>query len=106
MATYSTGVTATFGSTTFAEVTDLAWSYGGALPKGRDAAWTDEIGSVTLTCLGSAGVTTANYGLRNDLAIAGGGAGLTCKAVYIGLGVAPELNGVTRYTVTFKILDG
>ena len=106
MATYSTGVTATFGSTTFAEVTDLAWSYGGALPKGRDAVWTDEIGSVTLTCLGSAGVTTANYGLRNDLAIAGGGAGLTCKAVYIGLGVAPELNGVTRYTVTFKILDG
>lgn len=106
MATYSTGITATFGSTTFAEVTDLAWSYGGALPKGRGAAWTDEIGSVTLTCLGSAGVTTANYGLRNDLAIAGGGAGLTCKAVYIGLGVAPELNGVTRYTVTFKILDG
>lgn len=106
MATYSTGVTATFGSTTFAEVTDLAWSYGGALPKGRDAVWTDELGSVTLTCLGSAGIATANYGLRNDLTISGGGAGLTCKAVYIGLGVAPELNGVTRYTVTFKILDG
>lgn len=106
MATYSTGITATFGSTTFAEVTDLAWSYGGALPKGRSVAWTDEVGSVTLTCLGSAGVTTSNYGQRNDLTISGGGSNLTSKAVYIGLGVAPELNGITRYTVTFKILDG
>lgn len=106
MATYSTGITATFGSTTFAEVTDLAWTYGGALPKGRSVVWTDEAGSVTLTCLGATGITTASYGLRNDLTISGGGANLTCKAVYIGLGVAPELNGVTRYTVTFKILDG
>lgn len=106
MATYSTGITATFGSTTFAEVTDLAWTYGGALPKGRSVVWTDEAGSVTLTCLGATGITTASYGLRNDLTISGGGASLTCKAVYVGLGVAPELNGVTRYTVTFKILDG
>lgn len=106
MATYSTGITATFGVETFAEVTDLAWTYGGSLPKGRDATWTDELGSVTLSCLGSTGMTTANYGARNDLTISGGGANLTCKAVYVGLGVAPELNGVTRYTVTFKILDG
>jgi hypothetical protein len=106
VATYSTGVTATFGSTTFAEVTDLAWSYCGAPPKGRSVVWTDDAGSVTLTCLGSAGMSTANYGLRNDLTISGGGAGLTCKAVYIGLNVSPELNGVTRYSVTFKILDG
>jgi hypothetical protein len=106
VATYSTGITATFGSTTFTEVTDLAWTYGGALPKGRSVAWTDDAGSVSLTCLGSAGITTANYGVRNDLTISGGGANLTCSAVYEGLSVAPELNGVTRYTVTFKILDG
>jgi hypothetical protein len=31
---------------------------------------------------------------------------LTSKAVYEGLSVAPELNGVTRYTVTFRLLDG
>ena len=106
MATYSTGITASFGGTTFGEVTDVAWSYGGSLPKGRDSTWTDDLGSVTLTCLGGAGITTANYGLRNDLTISGGGAGLTCKAVYMGLNVSPELNGVTRYSVTFKILDG
>jgi hypothetical protein len=106
VATYSTGITATFGSTTFTEVTDLAWTYGGALPKGRSTPWTDDVGSVSLTCLGTAGVTTTNYGVRNDLTITGGGANLTSKAVYEGLSVAPELNGVTRYTVTFKILDG
>ena len=106
MATYSTGITATFGSTTFAEVTDLAWSYGGALPKGRSVLWTDDVGSVTLTCLASAGIATASYGLRNDLTISGGGASLTSKAVYEGINVAPELNGVTRYSVTFRLLDG
>ncbi len=106
MATYSTGITATFGSTTFAEVTDLSWTYGGSIPKGRSSTWTDDVGSVSLTCLGSAGVATANYGTRSDLTITGGGAALTCKALYEGLNVAPELNGVTRYTVTFRLLDG
>lgn len=106
MATYSTGITATFNGTTFAEVRDLAWTYGGGLPKGRSAAWTDDVGSVTLTCLGSAGVATGSYGVRGDLTITGGGANLTNKAVFEGLSVAPELNGVTRYTVTFKLLDG
>lgn len=105
MATYSTGISASFGGTSFSEVQALNWSYGGALPKGRDSAWTDEVGSVSLTCLSSTGVATANYGSRGDLVISGGGANLTCKAVYVGLSVAPELNGVTRYTVTFKLLD-
>lgn len=106
MATHSTGITASFGGTAFGEVTDISWTYGGALPKGRSVIWTDDVGSVTLTCLGATGITTANYGLRNDLVISGGGASLTCKAVYEGLNVAPELNGVTRYSVTFKLLDG
>ena len=106
MATFSTGITAKFGADTFAEVTDLAWMYGGGLPKGRDSTWTDEIGTVTLACLGTTCISTAKYGLRDDLTITGGGAALTCKAVYMGLNVAPELNGVTRYSVTFKILDG
>jgi len=47
----------------------------------------------------------SNYGKRDDLAITGGGAALTCKAVYQGVAVAPQLNGVTQYTVTFRILD-
>jgi hypothetical protein len=106
VATYSTGISATFAGTSFAEVVDLSWSYGGSLPKGRDTAWTDDVGSVTLTCLSSTGVTTSNYGQRGDLAISGGGANLTTKAVYESVSVAPEVNGVTRYTVTFRLLDG
>jgi len=31
---------------------------------------------------------------------------LTVQAVWESLSVANEVNGVTRYTVTFKILDG
>ena len=106
MATFSTGITATWGSSSFQEVTGLSWTYGGGLPKGRDSAWTDEVGSVTIECLNSANVTSGQYGLRNDLAITGGGANLTCKAVYESLSATPELNGITRYTVTFKLLDG
>ena len=106
MATASAGITVTFGSATFSEITDLSWSYGGGSPKGRDSAWTDEVGSLTLTCLGSAGTSTSNYGQRGQLAVTGGGAALTTQAVYEGVSVTPELNGVTRYTVTFKFLDG
>ncbi len=106
MATPSTGITVTFGSITFAEVTGLSWTYGGSLPKARSSTWTDDVGSVTVQTLGAAGMSTGNYGQRNDLTITGGGSTLTHKAVFQGLSVAPELNGVTRYSATFKLLDG
>lgn len=106
MATYSAGISVTFAGIPFAEVTDLQWSFGGSLPKGRSFAWTDDVGSVTLTCMSAAGVSSSYYGTRGDISITGGGATLTCKALYEGLSVAYELNGVTRYTVTFRLLDG
>jgi hypothetical protein len=105
MATYSQGITATWGGTAFTEVVDLSWSYGGGLPKGRSAVWTDDLGSVTLTCMGTANVSTAQYGLRKQVVISGGGVTLTHYAVLESLGVAAELNGVTRYTVTLKLVD-
>lgn len=104
MATYSTGITCTFLTATFGEVTGLSWSYGGGMPKGRGVNWTDDAGTITVTCLAATGVSTANYGLNGTLVITGGGADLTCQAVYVGMNVTPELNGVTRYSVTFKIL--
>ena len=105
MATYSTGISVTFDGVAFTEVQSLAWSYGGSLPRGRSNNFTDEPGEVSITCLGTANTGIANYGKRGDLAITGGGAALTCKAVYQGVAVAPQLNGVTQYTVTFRILD-
>jgi hypothetical protein len=104
VATYSTGITATWGGVAFEEVTDLAWTYGSA-PRGRSDIWTDDAGTVSITCLGGANTGIGEYGLRKDLALSGGGQSLTNKAIWESLSVAPELNGVTRYTVTFKLLD-
>lgn len=105
MATYSTGITATWGSVTFAEVQGLAWSYGGAGGKGWSSPWSDELGSVQISCLGTAGVGTGNQGTKNTLTITGGGMSLTCPAIYESVQAQAELNGVTRYQVTLKILD-
>lgn len=105
MATYSAGITATWGGVAFAEITDLSWTWGGAAPKGRSVIWTDEVGSVSITTLNLTNMTTAEYGERKQLLLGGGGQLLEAYAVFEGLTVAPELNGVTKYTATFKLLD-
>lgn len=103
MATYSTGITVSFAGTPATEVTELSWDWGGGIPVGRGNNYTPNVGTVTVGCLGA--VSTASYGLRGSLAISGGGMNLTCAAVCTGVSAAAELNGVTRYTVTFQILD-
>ena len=105
MATYSTGVTATWGGAAFEEIVELSYTYGGGLPKGRAVIWSDELGSVTLTCLGSANISSAQYGQRKQLVLAGGGQSLSVMAVCESLTITPQLNDVTRFAVTFKILD-
>lgn len=106
MAIYSHGVGVTWGGSAFSEIVGLDWTYGGGAPKGRSVVWTDEAGSVSVTTLAGANTSTAEYGLRKQLVISGGGQSLTVQAVWESLSVANEVNGVTRYTVTFKILDG
>jgi hypothetical protein len=106
VATYSTNISADWGGVPFVEVFDLSYTYGGGPPKGRDLIWTDDLGSVTLSCFGSANLSTAEYGQRKTLTISGGGATLTTPAVLESLAVQYGLNDVTRFTVTFKILDG
>jgi len=106
VATLAQGITVTWGGTSFQEVTDLQWTYGGGLPKGRSVRWTDDLGSVQITCLGGNNTSTAEYGTRKQVVITGGGATLTHYAVWESLSVTPELNGVTKYTVTLKLLDG
>lgn len=106
MATYSTNIAATWGGVSFAEITDLTWNYGGGPSKGRSTPWTDDAGSVSITCLNSANTATSEYGQRKLLDLSGGGQSLSVYAVWESLTVSPELNGVTRFTVTFKLLDG
>lgn len=106
MASYSTGVAVTWGGTPFTEIVGLDWTYGGGPPRGRDDTWTNEGGSVTVSALGAENTSGSEYGLRKQLVISGGGQALTSYAVWESLSVTNEVNGVTRYTVTFKLLDG
>lgn len=105
MAAVSQGVSVTWNGITFQEVTGLSWTYGGGPSKGRSVVWTDDVGSVAIECLGSNNTGIGNYGVRATLVISGGGQSLTNPAVWESLSVANELNGVTRYTVTLKLLD-
>lgn len=104
MATYSTGITVTWNGTPFVEVQELSWSSGGARA-GRDTTWSPDQGAVAVTCLGTANVSRTNFGTRAALVISGGGADLSSYAAWESVAVAPERNGVTRYTVTLKLLD-
>jgi hypothetical protein len=99
-------VTVSWGGVNFQEVTDLQWQYGGGPSKGRSVIWTDDAGSCSVTCLGTNNLSTSEYGERKQLVISGGGQSLTTYALWESLSVANEVNGVTRYTVTFKLLDG
>jgi hypothetical protein len=103
VATLSTGITVTFDGEAATEVTGLSWTWGGGLPKGRSVVWTDDAGSVSVQTIGV--VSTAPYGTRGTLTIAGGGMNLTCTACCTSVSAAAELNGVTRYTVEFQIIQ-
>lgn len=105
MATYSTGITVTWNALAFQEVVGLSWTYGGGQSKGRSVPWTDEAGTVSVECLGTNNTGISNYGTRAQLVISGGGQSLTSQAVWESLGVSSEVNGVTRYTVTLRLLD-
>lgn len=104
MATYSTGISATWGSVTFTEITGLSWTYGGENVLRGAGLFNFSHGSVSLVALGTT-PTIANIGQRNTLTITGGGVGLTIKAVCKSVSVAPELNNVTRTTVEFDIFE-
>lgn len=105
MAAVSQGVSVTWNGIAFQEVTGLSWTYGGGPSKGRSVAWTDDAGTVSIECLGGNNTATSNYGVRATLTISGGGNSLTNPAVWESLSVTNEVNGVTRYTVTLKLLD-
>lgn len=111
MATYSTGISATWGGTPFVEVYELGLPLLGGIRKDRSLnmtaeGWTDEIGDVSISAYGTANMNTNQYGTRKELVISGGGILLTYKAVCTAVSATPELNGVTRYTFTATLLDG
>lgn len=111
MATFSTGISATWGGVPFVEVYELALPLLGGVRKDRSSnmssrGWTDEVGDVSISAYGNTNMTTDEYGKRKPLVVSGGGISLTFNAVCTAVSATPELNGVTRYTFTAKLLDG
>jgi hypothetical protein len=110
VATLSTGITATWGGVAFTEIFDISAPIGGGVRKDRSLSssttgWTDEVGNVQVSAFGTNNMTTLEYGQRKTLVLAGGGLSLTFNACCTGVSATPELNGVTRYTFTAKLLD-
>jgi len=110
MATYSTGISATWGGAAFTEVYEIGVPLYGGIRKDRSASssstgWSDEVGDISISAYGTANMTVAEYGKRKSLSVSGGGVSLTYNAVCTAVSATPELNGVTRYTFTAKLLD-
>jgi hypothetical protein len=110
MATYSTGLSATWGGVAFTEVYELGVPLFGGVRKdrsfsGTSQGWTDEVGDVSISCYGTHNINAQEYGQRKPLVVSGGGVSLTFNAVCTGVSATPEVNGVTRYTFTAKLLD-
>ncbi len=103
MATYSTGISATWGSVTFTEISGLSWTYGGE-NVGRSANFNPNPGSVSVTAFGTV-PSISLVGNRDTITITGGGMNLTQKAVLDSVSAAAEVNGVARYTAEFTLLD-
>jgi hypothetical protein len=103
VATVSTGVAVSFGSTVITSPVALSWTYGSGLLRGRSVEWTDNYGSVTVESYGA--IPTSIYGKRQTVTISGGGMGLTQMAICTDVGATAELGGVTRYSATFQLTD-
>jgi hypothetical protein len=104
MATECAGVTATWNSTAFGEVTDIKVVAGGSLPIGRDSTFALDAGTIEIACLATANITMTQHGLKAVLDLSGGGMTFTTKAICQSLQLAGKVNDVARYSATFKIV--
>lgn len=103
MATYASGVTATFDGTSFGEVTEIRATHGGSLPMARASTWTLDVGTIEISCLATANISTAKYGKRGTVTIAGGGLAYSGTAVLEKFTLAGVVNDVARYTATLRL---
>ena len=103
MATYASGVTATWDGVTFGEVTELRVTHGGSLPLARGSTWTLDLGSIEISCFATANISTAKYGKRANVSITGGGLAYSGNAVLEKFTLQGVVNDVARYGVTLRI---
>ena len=107
MAVYAAGVTVTWNSVAFTEVTDFKVTLGGNLPISREApagsAFALDLGTIEIACLGTANCSVANYGKRATFQVSGPGVVFTHKAIFERLVVEKKVNDVQRNTVTLRL---
>lgn len=108
MANNCAGITVTWNSTPFEEVTNLKVTHGGNLPITRSGQtpFAVDLGSIDVTCFGAANCSVSNYGKRATFQIAGPGVTFTHKAIFERLAVESKVNDVQRSTVTFRFAPG
>lgn len=104
MAINCAGVTVTWNSIGFGEVTKIDVTRGGALPQARGSTWTLDAGTIEITSLSTAQLTQAQYGTKATLAITGGGLTMTTKAICQTIRMTGTVNDVARYVGTFRIV--
>lgn len=103
MATDSTGVVFSFNGSTHGNVAALSWSWGGGYSESRSVAFKHEIGTVTISSFDA--ISTTVWATAGSLVVTGGGVGLTATAVCTDVGAEAQLNGVTRYSATFQLIQ-
>ena len=92
MATYASGVTATWDGTSFGEVTDLAVTHGGSLPLARASTWTLDVGTIEIKCLSTANISAATADLGHSL----GNATWTARSIASGPNCTTEQLAETK----------
>ncbi|NDG19446.1 MAG: hypothetical protein EB117_14395 [Betaproteobacteria bacterium] len=103
MATPAAGVTVSWDSVAFREVVELKFTHGAGLPISRQGTpFAVDMGSIDISCLGTANISVANYGKRRTFQIAGQGFAFTHKAIWEKVNVEKKTNDVERYVVTLK----
>lgn len=106
MATYATGITATWNSVAIGEVIDIKVVHGGQMPATRSGEpWAVDAGTIDIQCLSTASgsaTSPSEYGAKRTLAITGGGLTYTTKAVLQRLELVGKVNDVARYAMSFK----
>ena len=107
MATYSTGISASYGARVFKEITNVEVTVQSGPDRARAAAvhYTDNNGGATFTTLDVGDVGGGVWGAVDDLIINGGAMAINTQAMYDGFTSVSELNGVTKYTISFKFLE-
>lgn len=107
MANYSTGMSATFGARVFSQITNVEVTVQSGPDRARaaNAHWTDNNGGATFTTLEKGDLGGDVWGAVDDLIIDGGAMAINAQAMYDGFTAVSELNGVTKYTISFKFLE-